>query len=372
MNERINVTKSSMPPFEEYIEEIKTLWDSRWLTNMGEKHRKLEAKLKEYLDVNDVSLMVNGHMALELGLQAMGIRGEIITTPFTFASTTHAIVRSGSIPVFCDIDSNDYTIDVNEIESLINEKTVAILPVHVYGNVCNVEQIDKIAKKHNLKVIYDAAHAFGEKYNNKSVMCYGDLSMVSFHATKVFHTIEGGALFYSNKELKKSLEMIRDFGIKDENTIEIVGANSKMNEFAAAMGLCNLRHLDSEIEKRKKAVELYRQLLKDLPGIRLNTINEKTSSNYAYFPVVINENICGYTRDEMQEFLKTKNIYSRKYFYPLTSSFDCYKGIYNIKETPKADKISKRVLTLPLYADIKEEEVIRICDAFVEWSRKVK
>lgn len=370
MNNRINVTRSSMPPFEEYVDEIRTLWDTRWLTNMGEKHNQLERKLKEYLDVPNVSLMVNGHMSLELGLQAMGVKGEIITTPFTFASTTHAIIRSGSTPVFCDINLRDFTIDVDQIESHITERTVAILPVHVYGNICNIEEIERIAKKHGLKVIYDAAHAFGEKYKNRSVMRYGDMSMMSFHATKVFHTIEGGALVYKDAVYRNAIDMLRDFGIKDEENVGMVGANAKMNEFAAAMGICNLRHIDEEIQKRKRAVEQYRLLLADLPGIQLNYVNENIESNYAYFPVVINEKQSGYTRDEMQEYLKRKGIFARKYFYPLTSSFECFKGFYDIDKTPNAVYVSKRVLTLPLFANLQNEDIDRICNVFHERRNK--
>ena len=349
---------------------IRTLWETRWLTNMGEKHNQLERKLKEYLDVQNLSLMVNGHMSLELGLQAMGVKGEIITTPFTFASTTHAIIRSGSTPVFCDINLRDFTIDVDQIESHITERTVAILPVHVYGNICNIEEIERIAKKHSLKVIYDAAHAFGEKYKNKGIMQYGDMSMMSFHATKVFHTIEGGALVYKDAVYRNAIDMLRDFGIKDEDTIGMIGTNAKMNEFAAAMGICNLRHIDEEIQKRKRAVEQYRSLLADLPGIHLNYENDNIESNYAYFPIVINEKQSGYTRDEMQEYLKCKGIFARKYFYPLTSSFECFKGFYDTDKTPNAVYASKRVLTLPLYANLQNEDIDRICNVFHERRNK--
>ena len=371
MENRINVTKSSMPPFEEYVKEISTLWDTRWLTNMGEKHNRLESELKRYLDVNNVSLMVNGHMALELGLQALGLKGEIITTPFTFASTTHAIIRSGCTPVFCDIRKDNYTIDAEQIESLITENTVAILPVHVYGNICNVEDIDRVAKKYGLKVIYDAAHAFGEKYKGKSVMWFGDMSMLSFHATKVFHTIEGGALMYSDECYKEKIEMIRDFGIKDEETVELVGANAKMNEFSASMGLCNLRYIDDEILKRKDAVERYIDNLYGLPGIVINMPDKDVKSNYAYFPVLIDENKCGYTRDDIFKSLEERGIYARKYFYPLTNSFECFRGIHEPKRTPNAVYVADRILTLPLYADIQMEDVDRICSVFRERSSKV-
>lgn len=359
-----------MPPFEEYVEEIKSIWNSRWLTNMGEKHNALESQLRDYLDVDYISLMVNGHMSLELGLQALGLKGEVITTPFTFASTTHAIVRNGLTPVFCDISPIDFTIDVSKIESLITDKTCAIMPVHVYGNICNVDEIDRIAKKYGLKVVYDAAHAFGEKYKGVGVMNYGDMSMLSFHATKVFHTIEGGAICYHDNEYQNRINKLRDFGIKDEETVDAVGANAKMNEFAAAMGLCNLRHIKDEINKRMVAVRLYRELLEGLPGIQLNYQNYDVESNYAYFPIVIDEKKSGYTRNEMCAFLNTLNIYPRKYFYPITNSFECYQKATNAEETPVALHISKRVLTLPLYADITEEEIKRVCKPFILWRSK--
>lgn len=367
---RINVTRSSMPDFEEYINEIKEIWETRWLTNMGTKHNMLENSLKDYLSVENISLMVNGHMALELGLQAMKLKGEVITTPFTFVSTTHAIVRNGLTPVFCDINPVDYTIDVNKIEKLITDKTCAIMPVHVYGNICNVEEIERIAHKYGLKVIYDAAHAFGEKYKGQGVLNFGDMSMLSFHATKVFHTIEGGAICYSNPEYKQRIYKLRDFGIKDEETIDGIGANAKMNEFSAAMGICNLRHIDIEIAKRKRAVDLYRELLADLPGIQLNYMNDNVESNYAYFPIVIDDKKTGYTRNEMFEYLKSKNIFARKYFYPLTNNLDCFHGKYDKNETPIALWVSKRVLTLPLYADITEKDIKNVCQCFIDWKEK--
>ena len=243
---RILVTRSSMPEYEEYIEEIKDIWDSHWLTNMGAKHNELE----KYLKVDHVSLFSNGHMALELLIQALHLTGEVITTPFTFASTTHAIVRNGLTPVFCDVNPEDYTMDVSKIEALITDKTSAIIPVHVYGNLCDVEAIEAIAKKHHLKVIYDAAHTFGVTYKGRGVATFGDASMFSFHATKVFHTIEGGAVCFNGEQngLKEDLYGLKNFGIRNEVVVDAVGANSKMNEFQAAMGLCNLRHLDGEIE----------------------------------------------------------------------------------------------------------------------------
>lgn len=357
---KILVTQTSMPPYEEYIEEIKDIWESHWLTNMGPKHNLLESKLKEYLSVDNISLFTNGHNALELCLQAMNLSGEVITTPFTFASTTHAIVRNGLTPVFCDINPIDYTIDVSKIESLITDKTTAIVPVHVYGHVCNVEEIERIAKKYGLKVIYDAAHVFGVRYKGKGIGDFGDASMFSFHATKVYHTIEGGAICYHDEELGRLLYKLRDFGIKDSETIDGIGSNAKMNEFVAAMGLCTLRHVDGEILKRKKVVECYREHLSEIPGIQLPPIQDDVIPNYAYFPIVIDETSFGATRNEIYDRLVDNNIFARKYFYPLTNAFDCYHGRFDPLKTPVALHISKRVLTLPMYADLNSDDVIAI------------
>ena len=360
LNKPIQVTRSSMPDFEEYIEEIRDLWESKWLTNMGSKHKNLESQLKEYLDVHNITLYTNGHLALESVIAALGLTGEVITTPFTFASTTHAIVRNGLTPVFCDINPEYYTIDVNKIESLITNKTSAIIPVHVYGNVCEIESIDIIAKKYNLKVVYDAAHAFGVKINGKGIGAFGDASMFSFHATKVFNTIEGGAVTYKDDNLSKTLYDIKNFGITGPESVEYVGGNAKMNEFQAAMGICNLRHVDEEISKRKAVAKRYFERLTGIEGIRLYEPQDGVESNYAYIPVIFD----GYkkTRNEVFEDLKEQNIFARKYFYPLTNSFECYKGRFNADETPVAEYIADRVLTLPLYADLKTEEVDMICN----------
>lgn len=366
MIDKILVTRSSMPSMEEYIEEIKDIWDTHWLTNMGTKHRQLESQLKEYLDVENLSLMTNGHLALELGLQAMNLRGEVITTPFTFASTTHAIVRNGLSPVFCDINPDDYTIDVKKIESLITDNTCAIVPVHVYGNVCNVEEIERIAKKYGLKVIYDAAHTFGVKYKGKGIGTYGDASMFSFHATKVFNTIEGGAVCFKDWAIGTELYKLKNFGIKSETVVDGVGSNAKMNEFQAAMGLCNLKHIDKEILKRKKVVERYRSNFKDIEGISFSPIKESVESNYSYFPIVVDKKVFGVTRNEIYDELKNHNIYARKYFYPLTNTFDCFHGQYNVNDTPIALYISKRVLTLPLFADLALEDVDRVCKIIMD------
>lgn len=363
---KILVTQTSMPPYEEYIEEIRDIWDNHWLTNMGPKHNLLESKLKEYLSVDNISLFTNGHNALELCLQAMNLTGEVITTPFTFASTTHAIVRNGLKPVFCDINPENYTIDENMIEQLITDKTSAIVPVHVYGHVCNVEEIERIAKKHGLKVVYDAAHVFGVRYKGRGIGEFGDASMFSFHATKVYHTIEGGAVCYHNEELGRELYKLRDFGIKDAETVDGIGSNAKMNEFVAAMGLCTLRHIDDEICKRKKVVECYRDNLNNIEGIQLPPVQENVQPNYAYFPIVIDEAKFGSTRNEVCEELAKNNIFARKYFYPITSAFDVYRGEFDPSLTPIALHISKRVLTIPMFADLSLDDVRRICTVIKE------
>ncbi|MDO4990894.1 MAG: DegT/DnrJ/EryC1/StrS family aminotransferase [Eubacteriales bacterium] len=362
MSEIINVTRSSLPEFDEYCAELRSIWDSHWLTNMGEKHEKLERALEGYLGVPHVSLLTNGHLALETILQALELHGEIITSPFTFASTTHAIVRCGCTPVFCDIDPVTFTIDPAKIEALITDRTVAILPIHVYGNLCDTGAIGRIAKAHGLKVVYDAAHAFGVTKDGVSSACFGDASMFSFHATKVFNTIEGGALCYHDDALRQRICDLKNFGIHGPEEVPFVGGNAKMNEFCAAMGLCNLRHLDAWLEERRAVVEHYRARLGGVPGLRLNAPQTGVRSNYAYFPVIFDGYRC--TRDEVFARLGEHNIVARKYFYPITNSFDCYRGRpgFDPDATPVAKYMGERVLTLPLYAGLAPEDVDRICD----------
>lgn len=357
---KILVTQSSLPDFNEYCEEIREIWDTHILTNMGVKHQKLEKELLKFLSVPNITLFTNGHLALEYIIEAMNLSGEIITTPFTFASTTHAIIRNGITPVFCDINSYDFTIDVKKIEKLITEKTTAILPVHVYGNLCDVEKIELIAKKYNLKVIYDAAHAFGVEKKGIGVGNFGDASMFSFHATKVFNTIEGGAVVYKDDTLTEKMKAFKNFGIMDNGEIRYAGGNAKMNEFQAAMGLCNLKHLETEILKRKKIVERYKKRLKNIEGIRFSEISEEIKSNYAYFPILLDG--YKYTRDEIFEKLSKQNIFTRKYFYPLISDFECYRDNYDSRKTPIAKFVADRILTLPLYASLELDIVDRICD----------
>ena len=361
---QILVTRSSMPPFEEYCNEIRDLWDSHWLTNNGAKHKALQAELERLLGVPHVTLYTNGHLALENILAAVDLPrgGEVITTPFTFASTTNAIVRCGLTPVFCDVNDADYTMDTAKIEALITDKTVAIVPVHVYGNVCAVDEIQKIADKHGLRTVYDAAHAFAVTYHGRSVLSYGDASMLSFHATKVFNTIEGGAVCYHDDALVDKLNSYKNFGEDATEDCVYAGGNAKMNEFQAAMGLCNLRRLDGEIAKRKTVVEHYRARLSGVEGIKLCAPQAGVESNYAYFPVVFDG--YRYDRNEVFERLKTQGVNARKYFYPLTNAFTCYKDMptAGADKTPVAQHFAERVLTLPLYADLASEDVERICD----------
>ena len=368
MENKILVTQSSIPEFDEYTEEIKSIFESKWLTNMGAKHKELESKLKEYLGVHNLSLYTNGHMALYIAIKSFDFPegSEVITTPYSFSSTTHAIVQNNLKPVFCDINPEDYTIDVNKIESLITDKTVAILPVHVYGHVCDVEKIQEIADKYNLKVIYDAAHVFGVKYKGTSIANYGDISMFSFHATKVFNTIEGGALVYNDESKRVLLERLKNFGINGPDHVDVVGTNAKMNEFCAAMGLCNLRHLDTEISKREKVYNRYIERLGNVNGITVSKTQTNVVPNFAYFPVVFDKEIFGKSRDEVFDELAKENIFARKYFYPLINDYECYRDKYDSKDTPIAKKISDNVLTIPMYADLSLEDVDRICDIILE------
>ena len=373
-NNRILVTRSSMPTLEEYIDEIKELWNTHWLTNMGVKYKNFQEQLLKYLNVPFVEMLSNGHMALELSLQALKLSNvscnslekncfkkmEVITTPFTFASTTHSIVRNGLSPVFCDIKEDDFTIDENLIENLITDATVAIMPVHVYGNICNVTKIQKIADKYGLKVIYDAAHSFGEKLDGISTGSFGDVSCFSFHATKVFNTIEGGAVCYKDVSFGQELCRLKNFGIKNEEVVDGVGTNAKMSEFCAAMGICNLRHIDDEIKKRKTVFDYYESRLLDVAGIRTRKIPNNVQSNYAYYPIVVDEKKFGKTRNEIHSIMQKNNIYTRKYFYPITNSFECYQGKFDVFKTPIALRISKRVLCLPMYSDLSVKEIDRI------------
>ncbi|GCA66500.1 aminotransferase DegT [Mediterraneibacter butyricigenes] len=361
----IQVTRSSMPTLEDYIEEIKPIFESRQLTNMGPVYKKFQHALIDYLKVQYLSLFTNGHLALETAIQALGLKekgGEVITTPFTFVSTTHAIVRNGLIPVFCDINFEHYTIDVQKIENLITEKTVAIIPVHVYGNLCDVDSIEKIAKKHNLKVIYDGAHAFGTTYKGIGVGNFGDATMFSFHATKCFHSVEGGAVTFSDPSYRKKLHNLKNFGINGPEDVEDIGGNAKLDEFRAAMGICNLRRMDECINARRKIYERYVERFSNISGIKLCTPQTNVTQNYAYFPVYFDKNIFGKSRDDIFDLLRKHEIYTRKYFYPAINETSCYKQQYSYKDTPVAHDVALNILALPMYEELSLTDVDRICN----------
>lgn len=359
---RINVTRSTMPPLEEYVEEIKPIWENHWMTNMGPIYKKFQHRLMEYLGASNISMFTNGHMALEMLLKSLELSGEVITTPYTFISTTNAIIRNGLKPVFCDIKETDYTIDPDKIEELITDRTVAILPVHVYGNICDIHRIQEIADRHNLKVIYDVAHAFGVKYEGVGVANFGYASMFSLHATKVFNSVEGGIVSFKDEHLRKKLHCEKNFGITGEVTIESIGANAKLDEFRSAMGICNLNHLDENIAKRKLVYERYIQNLNGIPGLRLNYYDDKILPNYAYFPVYVDRNEFGCSRDDICSKLKEHNVYTRKYFYPATNNFEIVTSVCDHGNTPVSDDVSSNIITLPMYGELDFESIDRICE----------
>lgn len=363
---QINVTRSSMPSFEEYISEIKPLWESRWLSNRGFIHRKFEEQLCAYLGVRRVSLFANGHVGLEVPISAFDLRGEVITTPFTHCSTTHSIVRNGLTPVFCDVNERDFTLDADQIEKYVTDRTSAVVATHVYGLVCDVQRIREIADKYGLRVIYDAAHAFGVKKDGVGIGNFGDMAMFSCHATKVFHTIEGGVTVVNDEKVYEKLDMLTNFGFSSHENVRYVSTNARMNEFEAAMGVCNLNHIEEEIARRKRAADRYEERLSGIRGIRLIPPQPGITRNYSYFPVFFD----GYreNRNEIQAKLEKENIYARKYFYPLTPELDCYAGAYGaaVNRTPVAKKAAEQVLTLPIYSDLTADDVDRICDTILK------
>lgn len=358
----IYVVQPSLPPYEEFIEEIKDLWDSRILTHYGPKHQALEKKLVDYLKVGNVEIFVNGHMALEAIFNQYPKGSEVITTPYTYASTTQAMVRAGLVPVFCDIEPDWLTLDPTKIEALITDKTKLIAPVHVYGNVCRYKEIDEVAKKHGLDVVYDAAHAFGVFADGTSVAAIGTAAMFSFHATKVFNTVEGGCLTFGNDALRTPIEAWRMYGMQGKENASLVGTNAKMTEMHAAMGLCNLKYVDREIGIREQIAKTYRRELEGVEGVKICPVQEGVRSNYAYFPVLFTKDETTAVRDAVADHLGQLNIFPRKYFYPITSEFDAYKGMFEIQPTPIASVASNQVLTLPLHTGLTVEDAKYICD----------
>lgn len=368
----IYVTRSSMPLLEDYIEEIKPIFESHNLTNMGPVYKKFQAQLITYLNVPELSLFVNGHMALEMAIQALGLKakgeqvggGEVITTPFTFVSTTHAISRNNLVPVFCDIRKSDYCIDPDKIEELITDKTVAIIPVHVYGNICDVHKIENIAEKYKLKVIYDGAHAFGETYLGEGIGNFGDATMFSFHATKVFNSIEGGAVAFKDKRYGVPLHELKNFGIHGPEETSAIGGNAKLDEFRAAMGICNLKRMDECISARKAVHDRYFERLDGVDGITLCKPQKDVTPNYAYFPVYFDKEKFGKSRDDVFAELKEHDVYARKYFYPAINDLECYRYLSG-KRTPIAHDVSINILTLPIYEGLSLKDVDRICDVII-------
>ena len=364
----IYVTRPLLPKLSEINKKIKEIFESRWLTNFGKQHAELEKKLLKYLKCENIQLFCNGTLALELGCRALNLSGEVITTPFTFAATPHALLLNNISPVFCDIEQDSFNIDPDKIERLITPKTTAILAVHVFGNPCKVDEIEKIAKKHHLKVVYDAAHAFGVKINGVAIGNFGDISMFSFHATKIFHTIEGGCLTFKDKNLNKRLRLLKNFGILDEENVVVCGTNAKMNEIQAAIGLINLRLIDQEIKKRAALTKLYRKELSKTPGIKTLRDKEDVKYNYSYFPILIDEEKYGLSRDKVYEKLKGFNIFTRKYFHPICSHFKCYRDRPSAKpnKLPVAEMVDKKILCLPIYGSLKPSEVKKICKIIKE------
>ena len=363
MNTKIYVTQPSLPPLEEFVESLKVIWGNKWLTNNGPFHQQFENALAEYLGVKYISLFSNGTLALITALQTLRITGEVITTPFSFVATTHSLWWNGIKPVFVDIETDYFNLDVNKIEAAITQHTTAIMPVHVYGNPCNVEKIQQIADAYGLKVIYDAAHAFGVSINGNSVLNYGDLSILSFHSTKVFNTIEGGAIICHDEKTKKRIDYLKNFGIADEVTVIAPGINAKMNELQAAYGMLQLKYVDENISKRASVTKHYRNLLKNIRGVSFLEDIKGVRHGYSYFPILIDKTKYGKTRDELFEILKDNNIYGRRYFYPLISEFSTYRGLpsSNPLNLPNANKIADQVLCLPIYPDLTLDTIDLIC-----------
>lgn len=362
MDKPIYVTQPSLPDLKDFIPYLEEIWDNKILTNNGPMHKQLEKELADFLGVPFISLFANGTLALVTALQALRITGEVITTPYSFVATTHSLWWNNIKPVFADIEPEFGNIDPEKIEAAITPKTTAIMPVHVYGNPCHVEQIQKIADIYGLKLIYDAAHAFGVKYKGGSILNYGDLSILSFHATKVFNTFEGGAIISHDSATKQRIDYLKNFGFAGETTIMAPGINSKMNEVQAAMGLLQLKSFEESIEKRKTVADTYRELLKGIQGITMLSEPEDTISNYAYFPIFVNEKEYGMSRDQLYEKLKQNNIYGRRYFYPLISEFSMYKGLESAaaNNLPVAHKIANEVICLPIYSELSETNIKRI------------
>lgn len=359
---KIKFIEPLLPTLDEYTNELKEIWENRWLTNKGVKHNSLEKKTKEILGVKNVSLFTNGHLALESIIEVFELKGEIITTAFTFPSTVHAIIRKGCTPVFCDTKINQFIIDEDKIEELITKDTVAILPAHILGQICNVNKIDKIAKKYNLKVIYDSAHAFGVKVKGVGIGNFGDACMFSLNTTKVVHSIEGGVVTFKDEQLYQKLELIKYFGIVNGGDIEYIGSNLKMNEFQATMGLLTIGMMDNEITQRERIFDLYLKRLGDLPML-LPSKNKQIINNFPYFPILLKDQV---SRDKLNKFLNMNGIETKKYFDPIATEYTCYK-VYKDNQVINSFNISKRIICLPIYGRLKMQDVETICSLIIDF-----
>lgn len=363
MNRQIKPTQPVMPDIEEYIGEIRSIWNSGILTNNGEKVNRFSKMLKTFTKGRNIDLFVNGHSALLIAIRALQLQGEVITSPFTFVSTTNAIVQNGLTPVFGDIDDS-YNLTPSSIESLLTDRTCAIVTPHIFGIPCDVKRIGQIAEHYNLKVIYDGAQAFGTKIHGSDISCFGDITMFSLHAIKVFNSIEGGVLAYKNEDLHEAFALYRNFGISYGNfdsDVDVIGVNAKMNEFQAAMGIVNLLHFEEEVRKRKKLAELYCECLKGIPGVNTYTYETGIEYNYAYFPIKITDEF-GLTRDELWIELKKLGIGTRKLYDKLTCDFHCYQDMEYIRQTTYANVVKKMALDLPMYGTLTEDDVLYICE----------
>jgi dTDP-4-amino-4,6-dideoxygalactose transaminase len=363
-DEPIYVTRPLLPDLKEVYHELEKIWASKWLTNNGPEHQILEGEIRQRLNVSNVSLFNNGTIALLVAVNSLKLKGEVITTPFTFPATPHALFWNGITPVFCDIDEKSMTIDPDKIERIVTPRTTAILGVHVFGTPCHIEKIQEIANRYGIKVIYDAAHAFDTEVDGTGIGNFGDISMFSFHATKLFHTAEGGALTYKDAALKGRIDLLKNFGIKSEDEVVMPGINGKMNEIQAALGLINLRYLEAERGKRKRIIDTYKHCLLDVDGIRLNELPNSVRNSYQYFVIRIEQERFGISRDEVCKRLREYNVHARKYFYPLCSDYPCYKNLPSADPAnlPVAKKVVSEVLCLPLYGELATASVERICE----------
>lgn len=372
MGKKIFVTSPALPDLNEYQKFLKKIWDSGQLTNNGPFHSEFENRIQKYLGAKQCSLFCNGTLALIIGIKALRLTGEIITTPFSFVATTHSIYWNDIQPVFCDIDSENFNIDPAKIEALITNKTSAILPVHVYGYPCDTSSIQEIADVYGLKVIYDAAHAFGVKINDEPIANLGDMSILSFHATKVFNSVEGGAIVHSDPNLKKRIDYLKNFGFANETTIVGTGINAKLNELLSAFGILQLDKFQNEVDKRKTVAEAYRSFLKNLKGINFFYDCEGVKHNYSYFPIRVEDLNGKNLRDELYNYLRENDIYTRRYFFPLISQIPAYRNLPSARpeNLPVAEKVSRQILALPIYGNLELIEVERICTLIESFTKK--